>query len=170
MSSYDGDLDMPAEPARAEGESAESYEAGLAAHRAGPLADFTRRLVIARETGDWSLVLRPGANPTRFTVRQIPGRQWSQWDRVADGLSQLERACLLLRMALVSATNFVPGFKVGTPVHHTDEEGRKTGLGLIAPVDVIEAFYAGLPGDTAASVIIDLGTQIYNHRTGHSGN
>lgn len=168
ISSYEPDLDRPEIPDRLDNESDEDYRRRVQE----ALLPFNRRLVVARETGDWSAVLKPGANPTKFRVRRIPGRRWEAFDTFiqAANLTDFGRASLLIRMAIVSIDQWVPGFVIGSQVEHVDNLGRPTGIGPVASVDVIESFFAARPGEEAIDMIVDLGTCIYKHRMVASGN
>jgi hypothetical protein len=77
---------------------------------------------------------------------------------------------LLVRMALTGATNWIDGFKVGPLVEHVDAHGNPSGLGKVAPLDVIDAFYQAVPGAVAVRIIEELATVIVQHRVSHSGN
>lgn len=167
ISSYDDAIDRPELPARDEGESDQDYRA-----RCDKLfAAFRRAISVARETGDWAPVLRPGVEPTRFVLRRIPGRQWLVWDDVAADLTEQRRAALLVRMALVDVRpQLSPTFAATPRVEHLDANGRPTGLGLIGPDSIIDAFFDSLPGGVAVEVIVDLGLTILQHRRISSGN
>lgn len=169
VSRYDADLAFPDKPARADGEDDAAWTARLASYGA-ELERFVKALEVARETGDYTNVAKPDAQLTRFVCRPIAGEHWQAFKRVASPLSAVERASLLVRMTLVEAVNWIPGFTVGRLIEHTGPDGKPTGLGKVAPLDVVRAFYARAAGDDADEILIDLGEQVYAHRQRHPGN
>lgn len=169
ISRYDNDLAVPEAPTRAADEDDAAWKLRVDAFNAA-LAAFIRDLSVARETGDYAAVIKPGGQPTRFQMRQIPGDRWQVLHRVGARLSATERASLIVRVAMTGATNWIPGFEVGKPVEHLDDLGKPSGLGRVAPIDVIRAFYAHASGEDADAIITDLGEQIADHRIRNSGN
>lgn len=169
ISRYDNDLAVPEAPVRGVGEDDESWKPRAKAY-AAELDAFMRQLAAARETGDYAAVLKPGAQPTRFEMRQIPGDRWQTMLRVARGFSDIERASLIVRCALTGASNWIPGFEVGRAVEHLGVDGKPSGLGRIAPADVVRAFYACASGEDADALLLDLGEQVAAHRLRHAGN
>ena len=149
-------------------------------------AAFERRLAAARETQAWADVFKPEgdrspAGPTIFVCRQIPWRQWERWCSIKArySLSATEAAGTLLRMALVEVRGggWPSTFRVPSPKEHMlpDPENparvTATGLGKIAPVELLESFAEIIKnGDLCADVIEDIGLQIHNHRMGAPGN
>ncbi len=170
ISTFDPALAWPDVPARDPDESDPDYKARLERDFNPKRDEFARLLNTARETGLWSTVLKDGDPPTRFRVRQMPAKIWLQWDRVVARLAPVERAALAIRCVLLGAEHWIPGFTVGRSVEHLDLDGKPSGLGQIAPFDVIESFYAVAPGTAADELITDLGAQILNRRGSTSGN
>jgi hypothetical protein len=94
------------------------------------------RLRIARETGDWEPLLKPGEQPTWFVMRWIPGDLWRQVPRVTGEMALPEQLALVVRLGLVGIENAPPGFKVEL-AQHVDVNGLKTGLGKVAVPELI---------------------------------
>lgn len=187
VSIYDTDVVRPVEPSPPsprDGEPEEDFTARAEAFRDGELAEFKaamqmwqRSMKTARESQDWSSVLKPDATPTVFVCRQIAGRQWEVYRRVSESMGVLERASTLLRTALVAIRGpWAPGWKMPTSVPHMVVDpitGARvhSGLGKVAPIDLIETFYTVLrDGELAEDVINDIGVQILNHRMRAPGN
>lgn len=168
ISIYDDAIAPPTIPARLDDEDDDAYRA----RRTAAEETYRRRIRAARETADWSGLRVDGREPTLWRVRMVPGPRFLAWERhcEASALSDVERCALLLRMALVDVANWIPGFRIGAPVEHTDDRGTPTGLGQIAPASVIDSIFAAAQGDDARLLIIDLGTQILHHRRAYSGN
>lgn len=97
------------------------------------LADWHQKLSVARSTGDWSPLLKPGQKPTIFHFRQVPGDVWGALQRVMDGLSHLERCALMIRAALVRFEDGFPDHKIER-AEHVDTNGKPTGIGQIVTV------------------------------------
>lgn len=169
VSRHDADLAFPEAPTRAAGEADDAWAARLADY-AQALERFVRELEVARETGDYAAVTKPGAQLTRFVCRTLPGEAWQAFKRVGQGLNTIECAALLVRMSLVDAVNWIHGFTVGRLVEHVGPDGKPTGLGKVASVEVVRAFYARASGDDADDILLDLGEQIVQHRRRHPGN
>lgn len=114
ISRYDSAIDLPPEPndpmpQRADGESDEAFEARAKAW-AAPIREWGKPLRVARETGDYSAILKAGETPTVFVVRQISATEWLTLDgalgRVeakATGRTEAARAMghLLVRYAVL---------------------------------------------------------------------
>lgn len=169
ISRYDSDLAVPEVPVRGVGEDDDAWAARAKAYQA-QVDTFIRELTVARETGNYEPVLKAGANPTRFRMRQIPGDRWQVLLRIAQHYTDLERASLIVRLALVEVTNWIPGFEVGKPVEHLGADGKPSGLGRVAPIEVVRAFYAAASGSDADDLLLDLGEQVAAHRLRYSGN
>ena len=118
---------------------------------------WEHRLTVARETGDWASVLKPGQQPTRFLVRRIAGTTWRRIeDRLAAGSLGLSTApALVLRAALKSIEN-LGEFEVT----HADEPG----IGSIAKADVIDRLDAIAP-----DIVAELGLQVLNRQRSTPG-
>ncbi len=170
ISTYDPSLAWPVPFERDEGESDGDYEARLKRDFVPKRDEFARLLLVARETGNFAALIKDGDAPTRFRVRQMPPSVWVQWDRVVAKLSPLERAALAIRCVLLGAEGWTPGFAVGRSVVHLDLDGKPSGLGEVAPFDVISSFYAVKNGHDADELIIDLGGQVLHRRGSASGN
>lgn len=170
ISTYDPSLAWPEPPTRETGETDGDYKARLERDFNPKRDEFARQLLTARETGNFGPVLKDGNPPTRFRVRQMPPSMWVQWDRVVAKLSPLERAALAIRCVLLGAEGWTPGFAVGRSVEHLDLDGHPSGLGQVAPFDVIASFYVAATGEDADELIKDLGAQILNRRGSSSGN
>jgi hypothetical protein len=131
---------------------------------------WRRDLAAARETGRWDSMIRQGATPSRFHLRQVPGSTWARLKDLGDTMTQASFAALLVRVALVGATDWIPGFRVGPSVEHVDALGAPTGLGRVAPESVIDAFYSAHPGAVADRLVLEIAEQVIRHRTSHAGN
>lgn len=84
------------------------------------LEDHTRRVKVARETGDWSeLRLDGSGEPTKFRLRNLPGDVFRKIvDMVNDGsLGGAMSNTVLLQAALVGVSN-LPGVKEVKPTNH----------------------------------------------------
>lgn len=170
ISTYDSALAWPDVPPQNAGETDDDYKARLARDFEPKRDEFARLLITARETGSFAPVLKDGDPPTKFRVRQMPPKIWLQWDRVVARLSPVERAALAIRCVLLGAEGWAPGFAVGRAVEHLDLDGKASGLGQVAPFDVIESFYAVATGNKADELILDLGAQVIQRRGSTSGN
>jgi hypothetical protein len=131
---------------------------------------WRRDLNAARETGRWDGMIRKGAVPSRFHLRQIPGSTWARLKDLGDAMTQASFAALIVRVALVGATDWIPGFKVGPSVEHVDAMGAPTGLGRVGPESVIDAFYSAHPGAVADRLVLEIAEQVIRHRTTQAGN
>lgn len=126
-------------------------------------ADFDRAYVRAVETGDWSALQRPDAQPTVFRCRPIPGPLWRRFmDYVGDegnGLGGYQRPALAFRLAVTAIDNFLPGFKV-EKAEHTDRHGP-TGLGPVLAEDVVKVL-----DDLDPMIVTVLGYAVIKNRRG----
>lgn len=166
ISVFDGAMVEPEGLERLPSETSEAFE-----QRKLSLWEAWRaRLNVARETAQWDGMLKPGIAPSRFHLRQVPGHMWTVWQRVSDGLGYDERCAVLVRMALIGASDWLPGFKVGPLEEHRGADGLPSGLGAIAPVAVIDAFYLAHEGALASKILEELAVIITQHRLRHSGN
>jgi hypothetical protein len=118
---------------------------------------WQHRVDVARETGDWAPVLKPGQQPTRFVVRRIPGTTWRKIeDRIGfASIGAMEGMSLVLRAALKGVENF-GDFKVT----HADEDG----IGSIAKADVIDLLDAVDP-----DIVAELGFQVLSRQRSTPG-
>lgn len=153
VSQYDPALDVPV---RREGEQDGDWEKRSKA--------WEHKLGVARETGLWDSLLKPGQQPTYFRVRQIPGPIFRMLDRVISPLAMAERCALVLRVALVGIEN-------GPPEHelefgeHVDHLNRTTGLGSIVTEKTVEVLdRVPVPGENAGALVNELGSVIYDRR------
>ena len=170
ISTYDPSLAWPVPPELDPGESDADYEARLKRDFVPRRDEFARLLLTARETGRFESLIKDGEQPTRFRVRQMPPSVWVQWDRVVAKLSPLERAALAIRCVILGAEGWTAGFTVGNAVEHLDLDGHPSGLGRVAPFDVIASFYSVKSGNDADELIVDIGGQILHRRGSASGN
>lgn len=136
--SSDDALDRPADsdqPELADGETAAAFRARYELW-AGPYVEWERKLKVARETGDWTALLIPGQEPTRFKIRQVPAEVWTKVDSVAkaEGWSNTERVAWLFRLFVVDVTN-VPADR-GWRMTRT----RHPKLGDVAGVELVNLF------------------------------
>jgi hypothetical protein len=96
-------------------------------------ADKIRR---ARQTGDWSDLIRPGETPTKFVMRQVDGEQWRYLldESAREDEHQMGQAKFwhyMFRCAVVSVKN------LGKTVNEKQvKDKRHPALGLIAPADI----------------------------------
>jgi hypothetical protein len=123
----------------------------------GTDAEHTRKLEIARETGDWSALLIQGLVPTKFVCRQIPGELKRRiMDRFSAGkIGGQELDALLVRLAVVDVVN-LGDFKLGFAAD--DDWGR---LATHALPDVLD--------EHAPGAVADLAVQIFNRMMGLAG-
>ncbi len=66
-----------------------------------------RRIEVARETGNWTDVLVPGMEPTKFTMKPLSGEVHRRLlDMVPDKVGLIEVHALAFRCAIMSVSNF----------------------------------------------------------------
>lgn len=90
ISRYDSAIDLPPEPndpmpQRTDGESDEAFEARAKAW-AAPIREWGKPLRTARETGDYSAILKAGETPSAFIVRQVTATEWAKIDAASGRL------------------------------------------------------------------------------------
>lgn len=120
ISRYDSAIDLPPEPAdvpmpdRLDDESAEDYGKRLLAWSA-PVREWLRPIRVARETGDYTPILKAGELPTVFVVRQISATEWvaleNAMGRLEGNRAKFHLVCryAVLRMeGAPAAANFAP--------------------------------------------------------------
>lgn len=90
-------------------------------------------LRVARETGDWSGLIKPGQLPTLFTVRPLSGSMitWLGSQRSRNRLSGQEACELAFRLGLRKIDNF-GDFEI---------EFEREGAQVLAAVTVLDALY-----------------------------
>lgn len=109
-------------------------------------AERERVLAHARETGDWSALVREGETPTGFVVSPMTGTQFDYWmgECARRKLVVPEANVLALRLVLRKVENF-GAHKVS---HKRHEDGQ-----TLAALDIIDAIYAETGG--AGREVID---------------
>lgn len=122
---------------------------------AGP--EYEAKLARARETGDWSQMLIAGLVPTKFVLRQIPGKIKRRIldQHTAGKIGDRELDALLVRLAVVDVVN-LGDFKLRPSI---DEQ-----WGALAHEDLID-----LLDDVAPGAVADLALQIFERMMGLSG-
>ena len=148
ISQYDSAIDLPPEPnapmpRRAEGESDEAFKARAEAW-AAPIREWGKPLRTARETGDYSAILKPGEVPTLFVIRQITSSEWLKLDAATAriiakaGGEDAGRAAayLLVRYAVLRLEGSAPPAAALTPAVDADHPE----LGAIQPAAFIDLF------------------------------
>lgn len=116
------------------------------------------KLRVARETGRWSEICRPGMEPTLFQVAPIAGSAltWLQGESRRRGLSNEEGIELALRLALRGVLN-LGKFEV-----RTDFEGGHK----LATKETLDALYAigHDAGDASLGrrIVVELGVLVLN--------
>lgn len=168
----DSALKQPAIPPEVEplaDEPAEAFEARKAARDAevAKLRDEHEAAWIhAIETGKWDALKVPGATPTVFWCRPIPGSTWRAFlDHIANPANELggwQRTSLAFRLAVVRVDNFAPGFKVER-VEHTGKNGERSGLGLVMCEGLVDAL-----DKIDMSIVMAFGAAIFKNRSGPS--
>ncbi len=98
ITQHDDALDLPVVPRLADDASDEDKAAAKVI-----ADDRAHKLKVARETGDWKQLIRPGAKPTEFICRQLPGTALDWWHDHNGG--DMEKQALLLRLAIKSIKN-----------------------------------------------------------------
>lgn len=142
VSLLDDALDLPAEPPPCErlpDEPAEDFARRVTERDeaiAKAAAEFHRRFEVAGETGQWDGLIKPGATPTLFVMRQVPGPQWRTFERVAGELGGRERSALAFRLALLRVEGCALPFKL-TRAEHVDANGNRTGLGEVVDEQIV---------------------------------
>ncbi len=93
-----------------------------------------RRIRVARETGNWSSLLKTGGNPTKFVMRPVSGSVFrALMDRLSAGkFGVLSLQQLLFRAAIVNVVNLDEG--VDAKVETVTLEG----IGTIATADIAD--------------------------------
>lgn len=139
--------ELPPEVAPLPDESPEAFEARKEARDAVVkelLAPFDAAWARAVETRQWDDLKVPGATPTIFWCRQIPGprlRAMIDYTGRRPDIGGTLRPYLAFRLAVVRIDNYFTGHKVEL-VDHLDENGERTGLGKVLSDAVIEALDA----------------------------
>jgi hypothetical protein len=93
--------------------------------------DHAHKLEVARETGDWSALMAGTGEPTKFTLRPVPGgmfRTLLDW-LLGSKIGGAQYNQLLVRAALVAVTNLG---------EHKVKHGHFDGLGRIASVETTD--------------------------------
>lgn len=160
VSQYDPALETPH---RLEDESDEAWKERWEA--------WEHKLGVARDTGVWDPLLKPGQQPTYFRVRQIPGPVFRTLDRVILPLAMAERCALIVRVALVGIENGPPNHELERG-EHVDEMLRVTGLGQVVTEKTIALLDSvPLPADfggepvRAGALVNELGLVIHDRRS-----
>lgn len=119
----------------------------------------------AIESGNWSALLRPNDEPTRFRVRQVPGATWMRFYRLIDQMNELEARWLAFRLGVIGIVNGPVGHTVSFDESHTDPRtGEPTGLGRVLSDDVCNAIHLA-----DRRVIPEIGLLIMRQRGGPLG-
>ncbi len=148
ISQHDTALDLPPEPTapmprQAADESDEAFAVRAKAW-AEPIRAWGKPLRTARETGDYSALLKPGETPTIFVIRQISASEWLRLDAAlgrvrakADDAEDAARASgyLLVRYAVLRLENAPPAATLPLAVDPDHPE-----LGPIQPVAFVDLF------------------------------
>lgn len=143
VSRYDSAIDMgptpePGEaPTRADGESDESFQR-RADEWAAPVKAWLKPLRVARETGDYAAILKPGGTPTRIKLRQVTASMWARLDGYTDRLNETRAQQLIFRAGVMGVTGDVPAEIYGVMAPAKDPEFPD--LGDIMSPAFVDAF------------------------------
>ncbi len=147
-------------PTRNEGEADEAWQKRL--------EEWHRALVQARQTGDWSALIKPGAEPTRFRCRQVPGSVWRQVPRVLAEMGADEQFALLFRLAVTEIIHGPPNHKLRF-AEHVDRDGHPTGLGQVLTNDTIDLLdRVEVAGLRRGAIVSEIGSAIWEQRSAPS--
>ncbi len=117
-------------------------------------ADFAR----AMETGDLAAILKPGAVPTKFTFRIVPGTVWRAFETVCveQKLGGREIVALAFRLAVTKIEDPDAGVLADKEDHADPATGKRSRLGKVLAskyVDMLDAVSRSIVdelGDSAA--------------------
>lgn len=105
-----------------------------------------KALELARETGVWDSLIKPGEKPTLFQVRPLSGRLLDHWIKRCQNLTRAQSFALAVRLCLRSVVNWGEH-----RVRHMDDP-EDLEIQMTTP-DIIDALYAvGGVGDTEQSI------------------
>lgn len=119
-------------------------------------AERDRAIERALKTGDWSAVVIPGEQPTRFVMRPIRAEAAGELHSMLATERPFTVFALAFRIALVDVKN-LPG------AGHVDFVTHPT-FGRIATTAFLDR--AGLTGDVGAAIITELGFLAYKRAGG----
>lgn len=113
--------------------------------------ELARRIKRALQTGDWSDVIVPGEQPTRFVLRPLSAEVTGElYAMLRDAKSERDRFAvwtLAFRCAVVDVKNLPDAGEIDFVVHPQ--------FGRIATTKFLDR--AGLQGDVGAAIITELG-------------
>lgn len=144
--SGDPSLALPVFVADPEKDEAANLEAAKAIHE-----ERERMLRVARQTGQWHPLIKPGERPTIFTFRNLnwEDREWQSGERSRKELTTLEIASLAFRLALVKVEN------LGTIQVERDSSGGRD----MATVEVLNVLHSEL-GDDSVGLVFEFAGHI----------
>lgn len=144
--SGDPALALPVFVADPEKDEAANLEDAKAVHE-----ERERMLRVARQTGQWQPLIRPGERPTVFTFRNLnwEDREWLSGEIRRRELAPLEVASRSFRLALVKIEN-LGSVQVG----REEFDGRD-----MATTEVLNVLHEAL-GDDAASLVHEFAAHI----------
>ena len=122
--------------------------------------ELARRIKRALQTGEWSDVIIPGEQPTRFSMKPLSGELAGElYAMLRDARSERERYLvwsLAFRLALVDVKNLPDAGEIDFVTHHQ--------FGRIATTAFLDR--AGLKGDVGAAIIQELGVHVFTRARG----
>ena len=114
-------------------------------------------LRVARETGNWAPLIKPGESPTLFWVRPLPGylQTWIRGHAQRHQLSGEEAGVIALRLALRRFENF--GGRGKCEIEKTEDEWLASKADIAAITDVN-------PHDPSVglNIVAELGWVVFN--------
>jgi len=148
FSEYDEAFDLPQIPQVTDDSTDEDREASkaIAAERAS-------KIRIARETGDWKPILRPGGKPVEFVCRQLPGTVLDWWHDYKAG--EMARRTMLLRLSLKAIKNL--DFPDDIVVFESEDGHRKLST---AALDYLYSFGTEDHPQLGRSVVGEIAIQV----------
>lgn len=114
-------------------------------------ADRDRAIERALETGDWSAVVVPGEQPTRFVMKPLGAEVFGELQSMLGTVRSYVMSTLAFRAAIVDVKNLPDAGAIDFVIHPT--------LGRIATTAFLDR--AGLTGELGAAIITQLGWHAY---------
>ena len=130
--------------------------------------EWERRLKVARETGQWDGVLAPGQEPTRFSLRLIPGDLWRKYvdEHRTQGIATMSGLSVRLALRGVVGLTDTDGKEVKVKLEPT-EFGKIASPDVIATLDAIWLAITELD-PTAPNIVAEMANAINDRQNGPS--